>query len=285
MEDKNIKKKDLSVDEKVVADQVADEILEIEDDDIDKKRFFLILLFLIGLIFLISSVSFSVLNSYYNGSNDNAVDVDVNVDVDNDIDKVNLTEEPVVKKKTQVIIAPDDIASEDEPVEPIEPVEPEEPVEPIIDPGTILFTFNEGSNYINMVDVYPTYDSVGKNLTKNNQYFDFNISSTFEENNIGTLVYEVSLIPTENNTIANKDIRVFLTENNKAVSITGKEVNSYSDLPNSSYREGGKVIYRKSVKGSQLSNFVFKMWLSSSASVGNVSKSFGCKIAIDAYYS
>ena len=59
-------KENFTFEEKVVADQVADEILTVEVDKENRRYFFLVLLFLICLIFLVSSVSFSVFNTYYN---------------------------------------------------------------------------------------------------------------------------------------------------------------------------------------------------------------------------
>ena len=61
-------------------------------------------------------------------------------------------------------------------------------------------------------------------------------------------------------------------------------VNTYSELPDSEFRPGAKVIYRRSVTGSNVSEYIFRMWLSYDAKVSKVSKQFGCKVAVDAYY-
>ena len=76
MDEFNNKKFDYE--DKVVADQVADEILTVEEDD-DRWLFFLLLLFLICLIFLVSSLSFAIFNTYYNGDSSNVIDVGTDI--------------------------------------------------------------------------------------------------------------------------------------------------------------------------------------------------------------
>lgn len=256
--------------ERSIADEVADNLLTLDSKE-DKKYFFLILLFLICLIFLVSSLSFAIFRTYYNGTKNNVIDVNVNVDDkpdDNDDDKIddnkddNTSDDNIDDNKDDEI---DD--GKDDNV-----------------PGTVLFSFNSGSNYIDMKDVYPTSDAIGRNLTGDKQYFDFNISTTINDNSEGTMYYEIALIPEKNNTISENDVRVYLTENNKAVSLFDDEVVNFSQLPVSQYHENGRVIYRSSVNNNSSINYVFRMWLSESALVDDVSRQFGCKIVVDAYY-
>ena len=134
-----------------------------------------------------------------------------------------------------------------------------------------------------MSNVYPTKDSVGMKLSGDKEYFDFNVNAGVK-NKKGVIVYEISLVPVGNNTIKPSDVRVYLTENGKDVSILDKNVNNFSDLPNSDYRNGAKVIYKKRVSRSFSGNYVFKMWLSSNAEVSSKTLRFGCKIVVDAHY-
>lgn len=228
-----------NLEEKEIADEVADEILTVEDNR-DRSLFFLILIFLICLIFLVASLSFAILNTYYNGDSTNVIDVGTDV---------------VVNKKKN-----------------IRP----------IDAGTVLLSFNEGSNYIYMTNVLPMHDEMGKKLSGSKEYFDFNVSSTLK-NTSSNIVYEISLIPIEGNTLSQNDVRVYLTEDGKEVSITKNMVNNFSDLPDSSYNNGGKVIYRKTVNQSSVSEYVFRMWYSFDATVSKDKKQFGCKVAINAH--
>ena len=263
MDDFNNKK--LEFEDRVIADQVADEILTVEEDD-NRGLFFLLLLFLICLIFLVSSLSFAIFNTYYNGDSTNVIDVGTDIVVNHTKDEDN-------KDKPKK----DDSGSNNTEKKKKKPSRE-------IEAGSILFSFNEKSNNIYMTNVYPTADEVGKTLTGDKEYFDFSISAFFKNINSGKIVYEISLIPIAGNTLSTDDIRVYLTEDGKDVSINNNIVNTYSGLPNSKYRENGKVIYRKTVSKNNVSDYVFRMWLSSSANVSKVSKQFGCKVAVDAYY-
>ena len=60
--------------------------------------------------------------------------------------------------------------------------------------------------------------------------------------------------------------------------------NNYSDLPNSKYRSNGKVIFRKTISKTSTNNYIFRMWYSFDAPVYKISKQFGCKVFVDAYY-
>lgn len=232
-------KKNFNLEEKEIADEVADEILTVEDNR-DRNLFFLILIFLICLIFLVASLSFAILNTYYNGDSTNVIDVGTDV---------------VVNKKRN-----------------IKPV----------DAGTVLMSFNEGSSNIYMTNVLPMHDDLGKKLSGTKEYFDFNVSSTLK-NTSSNIVYEISLIPIEGNTLSPNDVRVYLTEDDKEVSVNKNMVNNFSDLPDSSYNSGGKVIYRKTVSQSSVNEYVFRMWYSFDAKVSDTHKTFGCKVAINAH--
>lgn len=250
----NEDKKKFTFDEKLIADRVADEILTVEDDRENHQYFLLILLFLCCLIFLVSTLSFAIFDNYYNGGSSNYVDVDVIVD----------KPEPT----------PDSDSTDDKGNSSIKPN----------GSNSVLFSFNEGSNYINMTNVFPTPDSVGKTLTGDKEYFDFSVSALLKDNRKGKLVYEISLIPIAGNTIDEKDVRVYLTENSSDVSISSDMVNTYGNLPTSNYHTDGKVIYRKVVNDKFYGNYVFRMWLSRDAKVDKTSKKFGCKVVVDAYY-
>ena len=255
--------KNLDFEEKVIADEVADEILTVEEDD-DRGLFFLLLLFLICLIFLVSSLSFAIFNTYYNGDSTNVIDVGTDIIVNRNKDEgENKSGESTSNQSTSG-----------------QSTTPKKRVEA----GSILFSFSEKSNNIYMTNVYPTKDEVGKVLTGDKEYFDFTISAAMNNIKNGKIVYEISLIPIEGNTLNPSDIRVYLTEDGKEVSINKNIVNTYSELPDSTYRSDGKVIYRRTLTNSNVSDYVFRMWFSYDANVPKVSKQFGCKVAVDAYY-
>lgn len=270
-------KRNLTFDEKIVADKAADDLLTVYSEE-DRRYFFLILLFLICLIFLVSSISFAVFKTYYNGTENNVIDVNVNVDdddnnnTDNNDNSNNNNNNNDNSDNNNTNNNNNDNSNNNS------------NNNSDIIPGSVLFSFNSGSNYIDMKDVLPTSDEVGKALTGDKQYFDFNVSTTIKDTSKGKMYYEIALVPEEGNTIPQEDVRVYLTEDNEGVSLFNDMVVNFSDLPTSQYHEKGRVIYRNAVKNNSSINYVFRMWLSSDAQVDGVSRKFGCKIVVDAYY-
>lgn len=290
MDNKNSDK--LSFEEKIVADEVADEILTVDTSKEDKRYFILLLLFLLALIFLVSSISFAVFDTYFNGSSENAIKVGIDIGVDEDDDQDKDKDKDSSKDSDSssndgdsIIQGSDNLSGGDGDDSSSDINDGDNSSDkPDIDSGSVLFTFNEGSNYISMSNVFPTEDEVGRNLTGDKQYFDFNVAAEFDDTSKGSLVYEISLVPVSGNTISLNDVRVYLTENKKGVSVLDNDVNTISSLPNSTYRKGGKVLYRKTVNDSYRASYEFRMWLSKDANINEVARIFGCKIVVDAYY-
>ena len=266
------KMKNFSVNERQIADEVADEILTVHEEDDDRRYFLLLLFFLICLIFLVSSISFAIFKTYYNGVGSNAIDVGVDVDVNKctrncDTDGDGICDKFCDKKERKN-------KNKDKDDDKNVPIYP----------GTVLFSYNEGSNYIDMVDVFPTLDSVGKTFSGDKEYFDFNISVALIKTKI-PVTYEISAVPIDSNTIEEKDIRVYLTEEKKAVSINSNDVNTFSKLPDSKFNKNGKVLFKKTVSSNYNASYVFRMWLSSNATISKQTKKFGCKIVVNGYYN
>lgn len=154
--------------------------------------------------------------------------------------------------------------------------------ENIIQSGSILFSYNEGSNSINIVGALPTNDEIGKQLMEEGEFFEFSVSAEVNSKIQNKVVYEISLTPNQN-TLDSKYIRVYLVENNKDVLINLKDVNYYNDLPDSSIRNNSKVLLKKEVSTSLKSTYVFRMWVSNEYEVDDIMRTFSCFVNVDAY--
>lgn len=270
-------KKKLDIEEREVADEVADEILTVKKEE-HRGLFYLILLFLICLIFLVSSLSFAIFDTYYNGGSSNIIDIGTKNIIDYIIPDGNKKKDDKDKKDNKGT----DNGSSSSTTDPDK--KKDDSGKEKIDRGTVLFSFNEKSTSIYMTEVFPTEDEIGKKLSGDNEYFSFNISHALNSADTGKIVYEVSLIPLKGNTINQKNIRVYLTEDGNGVSTTKNVVNNFSDLPDSSFHDGAKVIYKKTTSKNEINEYVFRMWYSSAASLPKTSQQFACKVAVDAYY-
>lgn len=152
----------------------------------------------------------------------------------------------------------------------------------IINAGSILFSYNESSNYINMINTFPMSDDLGKNLSGEGEYFEFNISSRLNSKEINELTYEISLTPSVSS-LDTKYVKVYLEENGKGVSLTSNIVNYYNDLPESTIRKGSKLLYKKTINSKSDNRYVFRMWVSPEYNVDSISRTFSCYVNVNAY--
>lgn len=152
----------------------------------------------------------------------------------------------------------------------------------IINAGSILFSYNESSNYINMINTFPMSDALGKNLSGEGEYFEFNISSRLNSKKINELTYEISLTPSVSS-LDTKYVKVYLEENGKGVSLTSNIVNYYNDLPESTIRKGSKLLYKKTINSKSDNRYVFRMWVSPEYNVDSISRTFSCYVNVNAY--
>ncbi|MDD5979656.1 MAG: hypothetical protein PUC23_00905 [bacterium] len=156
------------------------------------------------------------------------------------------------------------------------------PVDNYIQEGKVLFSFEEGSRNIEIVDATPTSDLVGKSMTKDNEYFKFRVAITSKSKKKTKITYEISLTPNIT-TLDPKYVRIYLVEDGKEILINGKSVNNFSELSDSTIREGSKLLYKNTVTGKINKTYTFKMWLSDKYELKDIEETFSCFVNVDAY--
>ena len=153
-----------------------------------------------------------------------------------------------------------------------------------INVGSVLFSFDQGNNFIELKDAFPVDDEVGKNLSGKNEYFDFVVSVGFSKKvKKKEITYQISLLPLVSNTLEQQYVRINLLENGKDVLINGSDVVNFSDLKDSKIRNGAKVLYSNTVRENEVNKYVFRMWVSQKYRVDSVSRTFKVLVGIDAY--
>ena len=148
--------------------------------------------------------------------------------------------------------------------------------------GSILFSYEEGTNAINIVEALPTVDSLGKTLSAKNEYFIFRVAVEVNSSEQSEVTYEISLRP-EYGTLDPKYVRVYLLKNGNEVLINNKAVNNFNDLVNSTIRDGSKFLYKTTVSKSANDVYTFKMWVSDKYELDEVKRTFKCYVDVDAY--
>ena len=151
-----------------------------------------------------------------------------------------------------------------------------------IQSGSILFSYEEGTNHINIKNAAPVTDEVGKKSTNNEDFFEFNVAIKLKSKKQTKVTYEISLTQKEG-TLDSKYVRVMLLEDGKEIPINGNNVNTFSDLGFSTIRPDSRFLYRKEITSEIVSTYVFKMWVGNNYEIDSISRTFSCFVNIDAY--
>ena len=134
--------------------------------------------------------------------------------------------------------------------------------------GTLKFLYTEnskGGTGISITDAFPITDTEGKTLTGDNNVFDFKVEGT----NTGTeeIPYEVTLRKKSTSTLAESNVKVYLTDMEGDADTQILAPTLYSSLNQTNVDVGDEVektIYTGSVLGntdSYLKEFRLRMWI------------------------
>ena len=84
----------------------------------------------------------------------------------------------------------------------------EKNVREIVKTGTVSMNYKSEVNGLQLVDLTPVSDSVAKENRVDGSYFDFSVSSEFDNDSI--VDYEITLIKDQSSTIPDEDVMVYL---------------------------------------------------------------------------
>ena len=143
--------------------------------------------------------------------------------------------------------------------------------------GTLKFLYTENTGVktgIKLTNALPISDAQGKALDGDNNVFDFSIEAT----NTGTEVipYEVTLRKKSTSTLAEENVKVYLTYRTESIEKEELEPTKYSELTQTSINVGNeieKTIYKSSVAGGETSyrkDFRLRRWISDDSSQDDI---------------
>lgn len=156
----------------------------------------------------------------------------------------------------------------------------------VITTGSIIFTYTETTNGINLQNAMPISDEVGKKLerSENNEgYFDFNVSCSLAGTaRINYEVYATKL--NVENPLSEEYVKMYLTDGTTDQPILGydNDVPTYYSLKDSTVASGSKTLYTGSFTNSGVQSFRLRMWLSNQYTVTDQSNDFKIKVNIKA---
>lgn len=149
--------------------------------------------------------------------------------------------------------------------------------------GNISLDYTEDNNGITITNAMPTTDATGKTLSKNNEYFDFNVISTISGS--ANITYEISAVKSSNSTLDNNDVKLYLEKNQSGKYVEVMEPTKFKPLTSKSdigSEKGTMILYKETVNKTTTDNYRLRMWLSDKAKVDNISRTFTVQVAIHA---
>ena len=149
--------------------------------------------------------------------------------------------------------------------------------------GNISLDYTEDNNGITITNAMPTTDATGKTLSKNNEYFDFNVISTISGS--ANITYEISAVKSSNSTLDNNDVKLYLEKNQLGKYVEVMEPTKFKPLTSKSdigSEKGTMLLYKETVNKKKTDKYRLRMRLSDKAKVDNISRTFTVQVAIHA---
>ena len=143
--------------------------------------------------------------------------------------------------------------------------------------GTLKFLYTENTGVktgIKLTNALPISDTQGKALDGDNNVFDFSIEAT----NTGTeaIPYEVTLRKKSTSTLAEENVKVYLTDRTETTEKEELEPTKYSELTQTNIDVGSeieKTIYNGSVNGNitdYKKDFRLRMWIDETSNQSDI---------------
>lgn len=152
-----------------------------------------------------------------------------------------------------------------------------------ISTGTVMVSYTEPTNAINIDDALPIADATGKALSGTDKTFDFTVAT--HATSALTIPYTVTLTPVNaEGSIADDQVKVYLTKDGTDVLAPTK----VSAITENGGRADSKKLYEGSDKytaddtTSKTSKFVLRMWVADDVNAADIkAKTYKAKVNVD----
>ncbi len=151
-----------------------------------------------------------------------------------------------------------------------------------ISTGTVMVSYTEPTNAINITDALPIADATGKALSGANKTFDFTVAT--HASNALTIPYVVTLTPDTNNTITDAQVKVYLTKDATDVLAPTKVSALAADATRTTSKKlyDGSDKYTATGEASKTSKFVLRMWVADDVDAATIQgKTYKAKVNVD----
>lgn len=148
--------------------------------------------------------------------------------------------------------------------------------------GTIMVSYTEPTNAINIADALPMSDEDGKALSGSGNTFDFTVST--KATNALTVPYTISLTKVADSTLTDDEVKVYLTKDGSPVVEPTKisALSAFASRGDSKTLYTTQDVYTTTDEPAKTSNYVLRMWIDQDVAVsGDASKTYKAKVNVD----
>lgn len=148
--------------------------------------------------------------------------------------------------------------------------------------GTIMVSYTEPTNAINIADALPMSDEDGKALSGSGNTFDFTVST--KATNALTVPYTISLTKVADSTLTDDEVKVYLTKDGSPVVEPTKisALGAFASRGDSKTLYTTQDVYTATDEPAKTSNYVLRMWIDQDVAVsGDASKTYKAKVNVD----
>ena len=152
-----------------------------------------------------------------------------------------------------------------------------------ISTGNISLDYTENTNGINLTNVYPMSDEVGKTLTSEEQYFDFSVKADITGNVVAN--YEIAAEKVITSTLSDDEVKLYLEKEEGGSYVEVIAPKNFTPLKESTElgtMVGTMVLTSDTLDESGLINYRLRMWVADDTILSDVEKTFEVRVSIKA---
>ena len=149
--------------------------------------------------------------------------------------------------------------------------------------GTMMMSYSDNTNGINITNADPMTDTVGKSLNDENQYFDFTVSASMSANVI--INYVVTASKDAGSTLPDSAVKVYLTSITNDTESQVLAPTKISDLEvtsnnNNGAPDGQFILLNSHFNKSETRSYRLRMWVASDYSLNSISHTYKLRVNV-----
>ena len=160
--------------------------------------------------------------------------------------------------------------------------EQEKNVKEIVKTGTVSMNYKSEVNGLQLVDLTPVSDSVAKENRVDGSYFDFSVSSEFDNDSI--VDYEITLIKDQSSTIPDEDVMVYLEKQSSGTYAKVKDPQPFTAIKKKTKLGSpakSMVLDKVSLSSDKVDNYRLRIWVKEGAVITDPSATY--KVRVNVY--